>query len=95
MRRNQENQSSLSGLWPDPRLIQELKAVSKICDGDPAILDLVSNDLCDTASSGQWAARRGLERLRKRQAEAAANVAQSHREVSNSGGPSEMGRLAG
>ena len=94
MRRDRENQFPFSGLWPDPRLTQELKSVSKIFDGDPANLDLVSSDLCDTASSDQWAVRQGLERLRKRQAEAAANIVQSHREVSNSGGPSEMGRLA-
>ena len=55
MRRNRENQLPLSGLWPDHRLAQELKAVSKILDDNPSILELVLHDLCDTASSGQGA----------------------------------------
>lgn len=63
MRRNRKNKSLLSGCWPDPRLIQKLKGVSKIFDGDPAILDLVSNDLCDTASSGQWAPSLSAEQV--------------------------------
>ncbi|MDE2928912.1 MAG: transposase [Acidobacteriota bacterium] len=63
MRRDQENQSLFSGLWPDPRLIRELKAVSKIFDGDTAILDLVSKDLCDTANSGQWAPSLSAEQV--------------------------------
>ena len=58
MRRNRENQLPLSGLWPDHRLAQELKAVSKIVDDNPSILELVLHDLCDTVRSGQGA--RGL-----------------------------------
>ena len=58
MRRNRENQLPLSGLWPDHRLAQELKAVSKILDENPSILELVLHDLCDTVRSGQGA--RGL-----------------------------------
>ena len=58
MRRKRENQRPLSGLWPDHRLAQELRAVSKILDDNPSILDLVLHDLCDTDSSGQGA--RGL-----------------------------------
>ena len=58
MRRNRENQLPLSGLWPDHRLAQELKAVSKILDDNPSILELVLYDLCDTVRSGQGA--RGL-----------------------------------
>lgn len=63
MRRNRKNQFLLSGRWPDPRLIQELKAVSKIFDGDPAIMDLVSDNLCDTASSGQSAPSLSAEQV--------------------------------
>lgn len=63
MCRNRENQSLLSSLPPDLRLIHELQAVSKIFDGDPAILDLDSNDLCDTASSGQWAQSLSAEQV--------------------------------
>ena len=55
MRRNRENQLPLSGLWPDHRLAQELKAVSKILDDNPSILELVLHDLCDTVRSGQGA----------------------------------------
>ena len=58
MRQNRKKQLPLSGLWPDHRLAQELKAVSKILDDNPSILDLVLHDLCDSASSGQGA--RGL-----------------------------------
>ena len=58
MRRNRENQLPLSGLWPDHRLAQELKAVSKILDDNPSILELVLHDLCDIDRSGQGA--RGL-----------------------------------
>ena len=58
MRQNRENQLPLSSLWPDHRLAQELKAVSKILDDNPSILDLVLHDLCDNASSDQGA--RGL-----------------------------------
>ena len=39
MRRKRENQLPLSGLWPDHRLAQELKAVSKILDENPSILE--------------------------------------------------------
>ena len=53
MRRNRENQLPLSGLWPDHRLAQELKAVSKILDDNPSILELVLHDLCDTVRSGK------------------------------------------
>ena len=52
MRRNREHQRPLSGLWPDHRLAQELRAVSKILDDNPSILELVLHDLCDTAASG-------------------------------------------
>ena len=55
MRRKRENQLPLSGLWPDYRLAQELRAISKILDDNPSILDLVLHDLCDNASSGQGA----------------------------------------
>ena len=55
MRRKRENQRPLSGLWPDHQLAQELRAVSKILDDNPSILDLVLHDLCDTDSSGQGA----------------------------------------
>ena len=55
MRRKRENQLPLSGLWPDHRLAQELRAVSKILDDNPSILELVLHDLCDTARSGQGA----------------------------------------
>ena len=41
MRRKRKNQLPLSGLWPDYRLAQELRAVSKILDDNPSILDLV------------------------------------------------------
>ena len=58
MRRKRENQLPLSGLWPDHRLAQELKAVSKILDESPSILELVLHDLCDTVSFSQGA--RGL-----------------------------------
>ena len=63
MRRIRKNQFLTSGRWPDPRLIQKLKGVSKIFDGDPAILDLVSNDLCGTASSGQSAPSLSAEQV--------------------------------
>ena len=63
MRRNRKNKFLTSGRWPDPRLIQELKGVSKIFDRDPAILDLVSNDLCDTASSGRSAPSLSAEQV--------------------------------
>ena len=55
MRRNREHQRPLSGLWPDHRLAQELRAVSKILDDNPSILELVLHDLCDTVRSGQGA----------------------------------------
>ena len=55
MRRKWEPQRPLSGLWPDHRLAQELRAVSKILDDNPSILKLVLHDLCDTGSSGQGA----------------------------------------
>ena len=61
MRRKREHQRPLSGLWPDHRLAQELRAVSKILDDNPSILELVLHDLCDTGSSGQgapWSLRR-------------------------------------
>ncbi len=51
MRRNRENQLPLSGRWPDHRLAQELKAVSKILDDNPSILELVLYDLCDMTLS--------------------------------------------
>ena len=51
MRRKRENQRPRSGLWPDHQLAQELRAVSKILDDNPSILDLVLHDLCDTDSS--------------------------------------------
>ena len=55
MRRKRQHQRPLSGLWPDHRLAQELRAVSKILDDNPSILELVLHDLGDTASSGQGA----------------------------------------
>ena len=55
MRRKRQRQRPLSGLWPDHRLAQELRAVSKILDDNPSILELVLHDLCDTGSSGQGA----------------------------------------
>ena len=55
MRRKRQRQRPLSGLWPDHRLAQELRAVSKILDDNPSILKLVLHDLCDTGSSGQGA----------------------------------------
>ena len=55
MRRKREPQRPLSGLWPDHRLAQELRAVSKILDDNPSILELVLHDLCDTGGSGQGA----------------------------------------
>ena len=55
MRRKRKNQRPLSGLWPDHRLAQELKAVPKILDDNPSILELVLHDLCDTGSAGQGA----------------------------------------
>ncbi len=55
MRRKRENQLPLSGLWPDFRLAQELRVISKILDDNPSILDLVLHDLCDNANSGQGA----------------------------------------
>ena len=55
MRRKRDNQLPLSGLWPAYRLAQELRAVSKILDDNPSILDLVLHDLCDNAMSGQGA----------------------------------------
>lgn len=63
MRRNRKNKSLTSGRWPDPRLIQELKAVAKIFDGDPAVSDLVSNDLFNTGSSGQVAPSLSAEQV--------------------------------
>ena len=55
MRRKREIQLPLSGLWPEHRLAQELRAVSKILDDNPSILDLVLHDLGDTDSSNQGA----------------------------------------
>ena len=55
MRRKRQNQRPLSGFWPDHRLAQELKAVSKILENNPSILDLVLHDLCDTGSAGHGA----------------------------------------
>ena len=55
MRRKRQPQRPLSGLWPDHRLAQELRVVSKILDDNPSILELVLHDLCDTGSSGQGA----------------------------------------
>ena len=55
MRRKRQRQRPLSGLWPDHRLAQELRAVSKNLDDNPSILELVLHDLCDTGSSGQGA----------------------------------------
>ncbi len=55
MRRKRENQRPLSGLWPDYRLARELRAVSKILDENPSILDPFLHDLCDTDSYGQGA----------------------------------------
>ncbi len=55
MRQKRENQLPLPGLWPDYRLAQELRAVSKILDGNPSILDLALHHLCDNATSGQGA----------------------------------------
>ena len=55
MRRKRENQLPLSGLSLDHRLAQELRAVSKILEDNPSILDLVLYDLCDTDSFGQGA----------------------------------------
>ena len=63
MRRNRKNQFLLSDRWPDTRLIQELEALSKIFDGDPAILDLVSIDLSDTAGSGRWSPSLSAEQV--------------------------------
>ena len=55
MRRKRNHQRPLSGLWPDHRLAQELRAVSKILDDNPSILELVLHNLCNTGSSGQGA----------------------------------------
>ena len=55
MRRIRRSQLPLSCLWPDHRLAQELKAVSKILEDNPSILDLVLQELCNTGSSGQGA----------------------------------------
>ena len=55
MRRKRQIQRPLSGFWTDHRLAQELKAVSKILEDNPSILDLVLHDLCDTGGSGQGA----------------------------------------
>ena len=55
MRRKRQRLRPLSGLWSDYRLAQELRAVSKILDDNPSILELVLHDLCDTGSSGQGA----------------------------------------
>ena len=55
MRRNRETQLPIFGLRPDHRLAEELRAVSKILDHNPSILDLFLHDLCDTAHSGQEA----------------------------------------
>ena len=55
MRRKRQSQLPLSRLWPDHRLAQELRAVSKILDDNPSILKLVLHDLCETGSSGQGA----------------------------------------
>ena len=55
MGRKRQRQLPLSGFWPDHRLTQELRAVSKIFDDNPSILELVLHDLCDTSSSGQGA----------------------------------------
>lgn len=63
MRRNRKNKFLTSGRWPAPPLIQKLKGVSKIFGGDPAILDLVSSDLCDTASSGRSAPSLSAEQV--------------------------------
>ena len=62
MRRKRENQRPLSGLWPDHRLARELRAVSKILDDNPSILDLVLHDLGDTDSSGQAGLGKSRER---------------------------------
>ena len=55
MRRKREIQLPFSGLWPDHRLAQELKATSKILDDNSSILDLVLHDLGDTGNSRQGA----------------------------------------
>ncbi len=55
MRRNRQRQRPLSGLWPDHRLAQELRAVFKILDDNPSILKLILHDLCDTGGSGRGA----------------------------------------
>ena len=63
MRRKREIQLPLSGLWPDHRLAQELRAVSKILEDNPSILDLVLHDLCDRASSNQVASGLSAEQV--------------------------------
>ena len=55
MGRKRENQLSLPGLWPDHRLAQESKTVSKILEDNPSLLELVLHNLCDTGSSRQGA----------------------------------------
>ena len=45
----------LSGLWPDPQLAQEPKAVSKILDHILSISELILHDLCGTVRAGQRA----------------------------------------
>ena len=55
MRRKRHHQRPLSGLWPDYRLAQELKAASKILEDNPSIFDLLLHDLSDSGSSGQGA----------------------------------------
>ena len=47
MRKNSEPQRPLAPVWPNHRLSDELRTISKILDKNPEILDLVLQDLSD------------------------------------------------
>lgn len=50
MRKNEENQLPLAPLWPDHRLSDELRMISRILDENPETTDLIVQDLCDKTS---------------------------------------------
>ena len=52
MRQNRENQLPLTPLWPDHRLGDELRMISRILDDNPQILPLILQNLSDKIDLG-------------------------------------------
>ncbi len=52
MRKNRENQLPLNPIWPEHRLADELRAISRILDDNPRIPELVLHDVSDKIDPG-------------------------------------------